>query len=77
RGTLADLAAHYEQLENGKGEIVRVIGPPEPVETDEADGEAMLADLSKSIPTAGASTEAARLTGLLRKVLYQRLLEIK
>ncbi|MGO6677009.1 16S rRNA (cytidine(1402)-2'-O)-methyltransferase [Rhizobium leguminosarum] len=77
RGTLADLAAHYQQVENVKGEIVLVIGPPEPVETDEADVEAMLADLSKTMPTAGAATEAARLTGLPRKVLYQRLLEIK
>ncbi|MBY5534600.1 16S rRNA (cytidine(1402)-2'-O)-methyltransferase [Rhizobium leguminosarum] len=77
RGSLADLAAHYQQVENVKGEIVLVIGPPEPVETDEADVEAMLADLSKSMPTAGAATEAARLTGLPRKVLYQRLLEIK
>jgi 16S rRNA (cytidine1402-2'-O)-methyltransferase len=77
RGTLADLAAHYQQVENVKGEIVLVIGPPEPVETSEADVEAVLADLSKSMPTAGAATEAARLTGLPRKVLYQRLLEIK
>lgn len=77
RGTLADLAAHYQQVENVKGEIVLVIGPPEPVETDAADVEAMLADLSKSMPTASAATEAARLTGLPRKVLYQRLLEIK
>ncbi|NKL01952.1 16S rRNA (cytidine(1402)-2'-O)-methyltransferase [Rhizobium leguminosarum bv. viciae] len=77
RGTLADLAAHYQQVENVKGEIVLVIGPPEPVETDEADVDAMLADLSKSMPTAGAATEAARLTGLPRKVLYQRLLEMK
>ncbi|MEH7879375.1 16S rRNA (cytidine(1402)-2'-O)-methyltransferase [Rhizobium laguerreae] len=77
RGSLAELAAHYQQVENVKGEIVLVIGPPEPVETDEADVEAILADLSKSMPTAGAATEAARLTGLPRKMLYQRLLEIK
>ncbi|MBY3345371.1 16S rRNA (cytidine(1402)-2'-O)-methyltransferase [Rhizobium laguerreae] len=77
RGSLADLAAHYQQVENVKGEIVLVIGPPEPAETDEADVEAMLADLSKTMPTASAATEAARLTGLPRKVLYQRLLEIK
>ena len=77
RGTLAELAAHYQQVENVKGEIVLVVGPPEPVETDEADVEAVLADLSKSMPTAKAATEAARLTGLPRKVLYQRLLEMK
>ena len=77
RGTLAELAAHYQQVENVKGEIVLVVGPPEPVETDEADVEAVLADLSESMPTAKAATEAARLTGLPRKVLYQRLLEMK
>ncbi|MGO7976042.1 rRNA (cytidine-2'-O-)-methyltransferase, partial [Rhizobium ruizarguesonis] len=74
---LADLAAHYQQVDTVKGELVLVIGPPEPVETDEDDVEAMLADLSKSMPTAGAATEAARLTVLPRKVLDQRLLEIK
>ncbi|MBX5103742.1 16S rRNA (cytidine(1402)-2'-O)-methyltransferase [Rhizobium lentis] len=77
RGTLAELAAHYQQVENVKGEIVLVVGPPQPAETDEADVEAVLADLSKSMPTAKAATEAARLTGLPRKVLYQRLLELK
>ena len=77
RGTLSELAAHYEQVENVKGEIVLVIGPPEPVETSQADVEAVLADLSKTMPTAQAATEAARLTGLPRKVLYQRLLEMK
>ncbi|MBB2718685.1 UNVERIFIED_ORG: 16S rRNA (cytidine1402-2'-O)-methyltransferase [Rhizobium etli] len=77
RGTLADLAAHYQEVDNVKGEIVLVVGPPQPVETPEADVEAVLADLAKSMPTAKAATEAARLTGLPRKALYQRLLEMK
>ena len=77
RGTLAELAAHYQEVDNVKGEIVLVVGPPQPVETPEADVEAVLADLSKTMPTAKAATEAARLTGLPRKVLYQRLLEMK
>ncbi|MBX5184563.1 MULTISPECIES: 16S rRNA (cytidine(1402)-2'-O)-methyltransferase [unclassified Rhizobium] len=77
RGTLGELAAHYQQVENVKGEIVLVVGPPEPVETPEADVEAVLADLVKTMPTAKAATEAARLTGLPRKVLYQRLLALK
>ena len=77
RGTLGELAAHYREVDNVKGEIVLVVGPPEPVETPEADVEAVLADLSKTMPTAKAAAEAARLTGLPRKVLYQRLLELK
>ncbi|OWV68897.1 16S rRNA methyltransferase [Rhizobium sp. R339] len=77
RGTLAELAAHYQEVDNVKGEIVLVVGPPEPAETPAADVEAMLADLSKTMPTAKAATEAARLTGLPRKLLYQRLLEMK
>jgi len=77
RGTLGGLAAHYREVDNVKGEIVLVVGPPEPVETPEADVEAVLADLSKTMPTAKAAAEAARLTGLPRKVLYQRLLELK
>jgi 16S rRNA (cytidine1402-2'-O)-methyltransferase len=77
RGTLSDLAAHYETVDNVKGEIVLVVGPPEPKETPEADIGAILADLSRTLPTAKAATEAARLTGLPRKGLYQRLLDMK
>ncbi|KAA0699235.1 16S rRNA (cytidine(1402)-2'-O)-methyltransferase [Neorhizobium sp. P12A] len=77
RGTLSELAAHYEKVDNVKGEIVLVVGPPEAKETPEADVEAILADLSRTLPTAKAATEAARLTGLPRKELYQRLLDRK
>ncbi|MBB4573127.1 16S rRNA (cytidine(1402)-2'-O)-methyltransferase [Rhizobium lentis] len=77
RSTLAELAAHYREVDNVKGEIVLVVAPPQPVETPQADVEAVLADLVKSMPTAKAATEAARITGLPRKVLYQRLLEMK
>ncbi len=77
RGTLAELAAHYEERDNVKGEIVLVIGPPKDEPASETDVEAVLADLSKALPTARAATEAARLTGLPRKVLYQKLLDMK
>jgi 16S rRNA (cytidine1402-2'-O)-methyltransferase len=77
RGTLAELAAHYEEHDNVKGEIVLVIGPPKDEPASETDVEAVLADLSKALPTARAATEAARLTGLPRKVLYQKLLDMK
>ncbi|NLS01979.1 16S rRNA (cytidine(1402)-2'-O)-methyltransferase [Rhizobium sp. P32RR-XVIII] len=77
RGTLAELAAHYAENDNVKGEIVLVISPPEEKQADEADVEAILANLATSMPTAKAAAEAARLTGLPRKELYQRLLDMK
>ncbi|MEZ2131977.1 MULTISPECIES: 16S rRNA (cytidine(1402)-2'-O)-methyltransferase [unclassified Sinorhizobium] len=78
RGTLSELASHYEQIANVKGEIVLVVGPPEPGAKPEAtDVDALLAELSAAMPAAKAAGEAARITGLPRKDLYQRLLERK
>ncbi|MEX2692316.1 16S rRNA (cytidine(1402)-2'-O)-methyltransferase [Rhizobium mongolense] len=77
RGTLGELAAHYAENHNVKGEIVLVVGPPEERPADEADVEAILADLATSMPTAKAAAEAARVTGLPRRELYQRLLDMK
>jgi 16S rRNA (cytidine1402-2'-O)-methyltransferase len=77
RGTLSELAAYYSDVDNVKGEIVLVVGPPEAKAAPEADVEAMLLDLSKTLPTAKAAAEAARMTGLPRKELYQRLLDMK
>ncbi|WP_183902517.1 16S rRNA (cytidine(1402)-2'-O)-methyltransferase [Rhizobium metallidurans] len=77
RGTLAELAAHYADVDNVKGEIVLVIGPAPERAVEEADIDAILADLSQTLPTAKAAAEAARITGLPRKELYQRLLDRK
>jgi 16S rRNA (cytidine1402-2'-O)-methyltransferase len=77
RGTLAELSAHYADVDNVKGEIVLVIGPPPERPVEQADVDAILRDLSKTLPTAKAAAEAARLTGLPRKELYQRLLDMK
>jgi 16S rRNA (cytidine1402-2'-O)-methyltransferase len=78
RGTLAELAAHYAENDNVKGEIVVAIAPPG--EKAAPEGE-MLDDILKALaekmPAARAATEAARQTGLPRKDLYARLLEIK
>ncbi|QGG92942.1 16S rRNA (cytidine(1402)-2'-O)-methyltransferase [Agrobacterium sp. MA01] len=77
RGPLGDLASDYAD-KTVKGEIVLVIGPPAPdAAPDAADVDSLLAELSTTMPTAKAATEAARLTGLPRKELYQRLLELK
>ncbi|WP_183753897.1 16S rRNA (cytidine(1402)-2'-O)-methyltransferase [Rhizobium sp. BK181] len=77
RGTLAELAAHYADVDNVKGEIVLVIGPPPERAVEAADVDAILADLAKTLPTSKAAAEASKLTGVSKKELYQRLLDMK
>ena len=72
-----NLLRYYAENDKVKGEIVLVIGPPEERQVDEADVDAILSNLAASMPTAKAAAEAARLTGLPRKELYQRLLDMK
>ena len=78
RGTLAELAAFYGDGHTVKGEIVFVVGPPGEAEApDDAEVDRLLAALAKDMPAGKAATEAARRTGLARKDLYQRLLDLK
>jgi 16S rRNA (cytidine1402-2'-O)-methyltransferase len=77
RGTLGELAEHYGDA-TVKGEIVLVIGPPAFDDIPAAvDVDIMLRELALSMPATKAAAEAARLTGLSRKDLYQRLIELK
>lgn len=77
RGTLATLAETYADRAV-KGEIVLVVGPPPPAAAPEAaDVDALLMSLVADRPAGKAATEAARITGLPRKDLYQRLLDMK
>ncbi|WP_454288475.1 16S rRNA (cytidine(1402)-2'-O)-methyltransferase [Rhizobium arsenicireducens] len=77
RGTLQELADHYAD-KAVKGEVVLVIGPPLAKAAPEAgEIDRLLVRLAEDLPTAKAATEAAKLTGLPRKELYQRLLELK
>lgn len=78
RGTLGELKAFYDAAGAVKGEIVLVIGPPDaPPEPEAADVDALLTRLIADMSTGKAATEAARQTGLPRKELYDRLLELK
>ncbi|MDO6965607.1 16S rRNA (cytidine(1402)-2'-O)-methyltransferase [Rhizobium alvei] len=78
RGSLAELADFYAAQENIRGEIVVAIAPPpEAQEMAAEDVDALLLELARTMPTAKAATEAARRTGEPRKVLYQRLLDLK
>jgi 16S rRNA (cytidine1402-2'-O)-methyltransferase len=78
RGTLQELARHYDGRKDVKGEIVLAIAPPaagEPASDEEADE--LLRRLLEDLSPAKAATEAARQTGLPRKDLYQRLLAMR
>ena len=78
RGRLIELAAHYAENDNVKGEIVVAVGPPEPEAAPEGQAlDDLLKLLASQMPAAKAAAEAARQTGLPRKDLYQRLMELK
>lgn len=78
RGTLAELAEHYAVNDNVKGEIVICVGPPGAVETPEGQAlDDILKLLLEEMTVSRAAAEAARQTGLPRKDLYQRLLELR
>jgi 16S rRNA (cytidine1402-2'-O)-methyltransferase len=75
-GTAAELGAHY-QAHPPKGEIVLLIGPPVAQATSEQDADALLqAELEHAKPSQAAASVAKR-TGLDRRLLYARALELK
>ncbi|MGP2491503.1 16S rRNA (cytidine(1402)-2'-O)-methyltransferase [Mesorhizobium sp. PUT5] len=76
-GTLADLAAHYEQAGAPKGEIVVCVGPPQASQEGPADIDRLLLSLAREMPASKAAAEAAKMTGAQKQALYRRLLELK
>ena len=75
-GPAADLAAHY-RAHPPKGEIVLLVGPPVAAPASAADADALLrAELATAKPSQAAA-RVARATGLDRKMLYARALELK
>jgi len=78
RGSLPALAAHYMEAGAPKGEVVLCVAPPgEKPEQSEADTDQLLIGLAAEMPAAKAAGEAARMTGLKKSDLYQRLLKLK
>ena len=75
-GTPEELIGHYS-AHPPKGEIVLVIAPPGEVQTSAADADALLAEALKSHKPSQAAAEVARATGLDRKELYARAMELK
>jgi 16S rRNA (cytidine1402-2'-O)-methyltransferase len=75
-GTPSELVAHYA-AHRPKGEIVLVIAPPGERAVDAQDAEALLRAALLEMKPSQAAAEVARATGLDRKMLYARALELK
>lgn len=76
RGPLGELAKSFAEGAV-KGEIVLLIAPYEPAAPDAVDADSLLEELVATMSPGQAASEVARLTGLPRKTLYQRLLAMK
>lgn len=77
RGTLGELAAHYEEAGPPRGEIVIVVGPPEKraaLCAHEID--AMLENALSRASLKDAVAEVVAMTGLPRRDVYARALEL-
>ncbi len=77
-GTLDELAAHYEEAGAPKGEIVIIVGPANEADNEPSpeDIDARLLDLINTHRTKDAADILARETGLKKRDLYNRALEL-
>ena len=75
-GTPQELAAHYA-AHPPKGEIVLLVGPPPDAAPDAGDAERLLREALATQKPSQAAAGVARATGLDRKTLYARALELK
>ena len=74
-GSAAQLLEHYNAYPP-KGEIVLLVGPPAERPND-ADPEALLREALRTLKPSQAAAQVAKATGLDRKVLYARAMELK
>ncbi len=78
RGPLPELAERFAAETRVRGEIVVCVGPPAAEEAaTEGDVDTILRGLLAEMKPAKAAQEAVRLTGLSRRDLYARALELK
>lgn len=73
RGPLSELAAHYAS-HPARGEITVLVGPPEQADPEDLDGQLRSALARVSVKDAAALVAAA--TGLPRKTVYTRALQL-
>jgi 16S rRNA (cytidine1402-2'-O)-methyltransferase len=76
RGTAQELAAHYE-AHPPRGEIVLLVGPPAEQTVSGLHADALLKHALQTDKPSQAAARVAKATGLDRKVLYARALELK
>ncbi|MGH7013729.1 MAG: 16S rRNA (cytidine(1402)-2'-O)-methyltransferase [Stellaceae bacterium] len=77
RGDLAALAAHYRAAGSPKGELVLVIGPPEPAAASDADLDRALGSALAHKSLRAAVDDVASATGTRRRQVYARALALK
>jgi 16S rRNA (cytidine1402-2'-O)-methyltransferase len=75
-GSAGDLIAHYE-AHPARGEIVLLVGPPAETTSDAAHADTLLLEALMTQKPSQAAASLARATGLERKVLYARALELQ
>ena len=75
-GTAEELAAYYE-AHPPKGEIVLLVGPLGEVKANAEDADALLREALATMKTSQAAAHVAKATGLDRKALYARAMELK
>lgn len=75
-GSAAELIAHFEGRPP-KGEIVLLVGPPPERVAGDVDADALLRAALRSEKPSQAAAQVAKATGLDRKTLYARALELK
>jgi len=77
RGSLTELASHYEKAGPPKGEIVVVVSPPgDEAPLDDADIDSKIKAALKKLSLKDASAAIAAETGLPRKEIYARALAL-
>lgn len=77
RGTFSELLAYYEQNGQPKGEIVIVVAPPLEKQAETADIDALLKKALETMRIKDAAAVVAEQTGVSKKELYKRALELK
>lgn len=75
-GSAEDLLAHYTQ-HPPRGEIVLMIGPPGEEQTGEFDADALLLAALADAKPSQAAGQVAKATGLDRRTLYARAMELQ
>jgi 16S rRNA (cytidine1402-2'-O)-methyltransferase len=77
RGSLRELAVHYEKSGAPKGEVTVAVGPPPEAAPDSAKIDTALKSALVFMPVKAAADLIAGLTGASRKQVYARALELK